>query len=239
MAHSLRIRRSDERGHAEHGWLKSFHTFSFADYFDRDHMGFRALRVINEDWIQPANGFGTHPHRDMEIVTYVLEGELQHRDSMGNGSVIRAGDVQYMSAGSGVTHSEENPSPQRTCHLLQIWILPDRAGYEPRYGQKNFPDAEKRGRLRLVVSPDGADGSIAIRQDVKLYAAKLDAGAPLTAEAAAGRGGWIQVAQGALELNGEKFQAGDAAAFLPFSAATPLQFVAGSAGAEFLYFDLA
>ncbi len=172
----IQIRRAGERGHFDHGWLDTNHTFSFADYEDPRHMGFRSLRVINEDRVAPGQGFGTHGHRDMEIVSYVLEGALAHEDSMGTGSVITPGDVQYMSAGTGVRHSEYNASDAERTHFLQIWILPDRDGYAPRYGQKRFERADKLDRLRLVVSPDGADGSIAIRQDAKLYASVLEGG---------------------------------------------------------------
>jgi redox-sensitive bicupin YhaK (pirin superfamily) len=172
----ITLRPADARGHADHGWLDSRHTFSFADYHDPRHMGFRALRVINDDRVAPAQGFGAHPHRDMEIVSYVLEGALEHRDSMGNGSVIRPGDVQRMSAGSGVTHSEFNASPKETVHFLQIWLLPEKRGGEPGYEQRNFPAEEKRGRLRLVASADGRDGSVTVRQDVALYAGIFRAG---------------------------------------------------------------
>src|SRR5713101_4242056 len=166
----MRIRKANERGHANHGWLDTYHTFSFADYHDPEYMGFRSLRVINEDRVAPGQGFGTHPHRDMEIITYILEGSLEHKDSMGNGSVIRPGDVQRMSAGTGVTHSEYNPSKTETLHLLQIWILPDRRGHTPGYEQKEIGGAEKRGQLRLIASPDGRDGSVSIHQDARLYA---------------------------------------------------------------------
>ncbi len=237
----MKIRRSKERGHADHGWLQSFHTFSFADYFDREHMGFRALRVINEDFVAAAQGFGTHPHRDMEIVTYILEGELEHRDSMGNGSVIRVGDVQYMSAGTGVTHSEMNPSKDQSCHLLQIWLLPDKPRYEPRYDQKHFPREEKLGKLRLVVSPDGADGSIAVRQDVRLLTSFLDkSGAKVSYPLKSGRAAWIQVARGELQCSGELLKQGDAAAVGPLAGeSSTLEFEAAAPNTEFLLFDLA
>jgi redox-sensitive bicupin YhaK (pirin superfamily) len=168
------IRKGSDRGQADHGWLKSQHSFSFADYFDEAHVEFGALRVLNEDRVQPGRGFGTHPHRDMEIVSYVLAGELQHRDSMGNGSIIRPGDVQRMSAGTGVFHSENNPSPTQPVHFLQIWIRPDRMGLQPGYEQKTFGDTEKRGRLRLVVSGDGAEGSVTVHQDARIYAGLFD-----------------------------------------------------------------
>src|SRR5215471_17044859 len=170
------LRRSTERGHAQHGWLDSWHTFSFADYYDPKHMGFRALRVINEDRVAPGTGFGTHGHRDMEILTYVLEGALAHRDSMGNGSTIRPGDVQRMSAGTGVRHSEMNPSQVDPVHLLQIWIEPERTGIAPGYEEKNFPEAERRGRLRLIASRDGREGSVSLHQDASVYAGLLEAG---------------------------------------------------------------
>src|SRR5687768_5593269 len=172
----MRIRRAQDRGHANHGWLDSHHTFSFADYYDPSHMGFRALRVINEDRVEPSRGFGTHPHRDMEIISYVLEGGLEHRDSMGTGSVIRPGDVQRMSAGTGVTHSEFNASRSDLVHFLQIWIMPEKRGITPSYEQKSFPEAERQGKLRLVASRDGRDGSVLVHQDVNLYASLLGAG---------------------------------------------------------------
>src|SRR5678816_4579484 len=186
------IRRSQERGFADHGWLKSFHTFSFADYFDPEHVEFGALRVINEDRVSPGQGFGTHGHKDMEIISYVLEGALEHKDSIGTGSVIRPGDVQVMSAGTGIRHSEFNHSKTEPVHFLQIWVLPNRQGIAPRYEQKTFPDAEKRGRLRLVGSSDGRDGSVVIHQDVELLAALLNAGEKLAHALATGRKGWIQ-----------------------------------------------
>lgn len=232
----IKIRKSAERGQADHGWLLARHSFSFGDYFDRDHMGFRALRVINEDRVAPARGFGTHPHRDMEIVTYVLEGELEHRDSMGNGAVIRPGEVQYMSAGSGVLHSEQNPSEKNGVHLLQIWLLPNEKNATPRYDQKNFSEADKLGKLRLVASEDGKEGSVAIRQDVRLYASVLDQGQKAELPLPAGRHGWIQVARGGVEVNGQRLEAGDGAAI---SDEKSLRFVATSERTEFLVFDLA
>ncbi|MCA9678085.1 MAG: pirin family protein, partial [Myxococcales bacterium] len=187
----LNLRRSDERGHAVHGWLDSHHTFSFADYYDPAHMGFRALRVINEDRVAGGTGFGAHPHRDMEILTYVLDGEIAHKDSMGNGSVIRPGELQRMSAGTGVRHSEHNASRTAPLHFLQIWIMPDRAGHPPSYEQRAFPEAERRGALRLVASPDGADGSLTIHQDTRLYAGLLDGDEAATLALAAGRHAWV------------------------------------------------
>ena len=208
----IRIRRARERGHFDHGWLDTYHTFSFADYYDPQFMGFRTLRVINEDRVQPGRGFGTHSHRDMEIVTYVVEGALEHRDSMGTGSIIRPGEVQRMSAGTGVLHSEMNPSPSESVHLLQIWILPDRRGISPEYEQKAFPAAERENRLRLVASRDGSDGSLSIHQDVKLYASTLGDGAAVARRLEPGRYAWIQIARGEIDVNGERLRAGDGAA---------------------------
>jgi redox-sensitive bicupin YhaK (pirin superfamily) len=207
----ITLRRSQERGYADHGWLKSFHSFSFADYYDAEHMGFGPLRVINEDRVAPGAGFGTHGHRDMEIISYVLDGELAHKDSMGNGSVIRPGDVQRMSAGSGVQHSEYNHAKDRTTHFLQIWIEPNVAGIAPEYEEKRFSDADKQDRLRLIASPDGADGSVRIHQDARLYVSRLAAGQTVTAELADGRLGYLHLVRGALTVNGERLDAGDAA----------------------------
>jgi redox-sensitive bicupin YhaK (pirin superfamily) len=206
----LSIRRANERGHAQHGWLDSFHSFSFADYYDPEHMGFGALRVINEDRVQPGRGFGTHGHRDMEIISYVLEGGLAHQDSMGNGSVIRPGDVQRMSAGTGVTHSEFNASDKDGVHFLQIWIEPNRRGVKPGYEEKRFEAESKRGRLRLIASPDGAEGSVSLHQDARLYAALVDGDDRLEHEVAPGRRMYLHVVRGELEANGEKLGAGDA-----------------------------
>jgi redox-sensitive bicupin YhaK (pirin superfamily) len=227
------IRRSSERGLADHGWLRSFHTFSFADYHDPDHMGFRALRVINEDRVQPGRGFGTHGHRDMEIISYVLEGGLEHKDSMGTGSVIRPGDVQRMSAGSGVMHSEYNASKSDLVHFLQIWIIPDRRGVKPSYEQKHFDPETRRGTLRLVASPDGRDGSLTIHQDVSLYATLLGEGDRVRHEVAPGRHAWIHVAKGDVEVGGTKLAAGDAAAI---DEAGPVEITGAG---EVLVFDLA
>ena len=204
------IRRSEERGHANHGWLDSYHTFSFADYHDPRHVHFGALRVINEDRVQPAMGFGTHGHRDMEIISYVLAGSLAHKDSMGNGSVIRPGDVQRMSAGTGVTHSEFNASDREVVHFLQIWILPERQGIEPGYEQKYFDPAAKRGRLRLIASRDGRDGSVTIHQDASLYAALIDGNERAALDLAPKRRAYVHVARGGVRVNGEKLAAGDA-----------------------------
>jgi quercetin 2,3-dioxygenase len=234
MSKPLTIRRAGERGHADHGWLDSFHTFSFADYHDPRHQGFRALRVINDDTVAPGMGFGTHGHRDMEIISYVLDGELGHQDSMGNGSVIRPGDVQRMSAGTGVRHSEANPSKTAPVHFLQIWIVPDRAGHAPSYEQIAVPVAQRRGRLRLVASPDGADGSVTIHQDARLFAALLDPGEQVTHTVAAGRHAWIHVARGAVTVNGTALAAGDA---VSTSAAGDLAIT--GVDAEVLVFDLA
>jgi len=206
----IQIRKAEDRGHFDHGWLDTYHTFSFADYYDPEFMGFRALRVINEDRVQPGRGFGTHSHRDMEIVTYVLDGELQHRDSMGTGSIIRPGEVQRMSAGTGVLHSEVNPSRDRSVHLLQIWLLPDRRGLKPEYEQKTFPAEERAGRLRLVASPDGSDGSLTLHQDAKILAGTiLDS---VQYDLQPGRYAWLQVARGSLDLNGKTLNSGDGAA---------------------------
>ena len=204
------VRRSAERGFADHGWLKSFHTFSFADYFDPKHVEFGPLRVINEDRVQPGAGFGTHGHRDMEIISYVLAGELAHKDSMGNGSTIRAGDVQRMSAGTGVRHSEFNPSQSAIAHFLQIWIQPSQLNIEPSYEQKSFSAEEKRGRLRLIVSPDRADGSLLIHQDARMYAGLFDGAQAAELEVARGRRIYVHVAGGGLTANGIGLEAGDA-----------------------------
>lgn len=208
----ITIRHAGERGHFDHGWLDTHHTFSFADYHDERHMGFSDLRVINDDVVQPGQGFGTHPHRDMEIVTYVLEGELLHRDSMGNGSVIRPGEVQRMTAGTGVRHSEENASREQPVHLLQIWILPGQRGLAPGYEQTAFPEAERRGKLRLVASPDGAEGSVTIHQGARMYATLLARGEEVRLPLAPGRRAWVHVARGELTLNGQPLGSGDGAA---------------------------
>ena len=231
----LDIRKSAERGTADLGWLFSRHTFSFSEYYDPEHMGFGPLRVINEDRVQPGQGFGTHGHRDMEIISYVLEGALEHKDSIGTGSVIRPGDVQVMSAGTGIRHSEFNHSKNDLVHFLQIWIIPDRDGIKPRYDQKKFPDSEKRGRLRLVGSADGRDGSIVIHQDVQLFAAILNSGEKVTHPLRSGRTAWLQIIRGAVEANSLRLSAGDGAAVEN----EPLVTVtAGAEGAELLLFDL-
>ena len=200
----IQVRKAAERGHFDHGWLNTYHTFSFADYYDPAHMGFRSLRVINDDRVQPGAGFGMHGHRYMEIVTYVLEGTLEHRDSLGNGERIRAGELQRMTAGTGVRHSEFNPSQSEWVHLYQIWLLPEREGLEPSYEQKAFPEEERRNRLRLVASPDGRDGSLSIRQDARLFLATLDDGREVQHELAPGRHAWLQVLRGGVGLNGSR-----------------------------------
>jgi redox-sensitive bicupin YhaK (pirin superfamily) len=208
--HSTTLRRAGERGYADHGWLKSFHSFSFADYYDPAHISFSSLRVINEDRVAPGMGFGTHGHRDMEIVSYVLEGELEHKDSMGTGSIIRPGDVQRMSAGRGVLHSEFNPSRAQPVHFLQIWIEPAVRGIPPSYEQKHFAPEEKRGRLRLIASSDGAEGSVKLHQDARIYAALLDGDERAAHALAPGRSGYVHVARGQVVANGERLEAGDA-----------------------------
>ncbi|MBI4381603.1 MAG: pirin family protein [candidate division NC10 bacterium] len=228
-------RPSQKRGHANHGWLDSYHTFSFADYYDPKHMGFRHLRVINEDRVQPSRGFGTHAHHDMEIITYVLEGSLEHRDSMGNQSIIVPGDVQRMSAGTGVTHSEYNPSHTEPVHLLQIWILPEKKGLSPSYQQWLFQPEEKRGALRLIGSRGGRDGSVTVHQDVDLFAALLESGELVRHTLPRGRHAWLQVVDGAVALNGTLLFAGDGAAV---SDEDRLEITA-SKSSEVLLFDLA
>lgn len=204
-------RKANERGHAEHGWLDTYHTFSFADYHDPKWMGFRSLRVINDDLVLPRAGFGMHPHRDMEIITYILSGQLAHKDSMGNGRVIAPGEFQYMSAGTGVFHSEQNPSSTEAVHLLQIWIQPDTNGVTPHYAEKSMKDAET-GKLHLITSKAGRDGSIAIHQDADLYLGKLDANQSVTHTLAPGRHAWLHVAEGEVTLNGQTLSGGDAVA---------------------------
>jgi len=230
----LERRPSEARGAADHGWLKSRHTFSFADYFDPENVEFGALRVINEDRVEPGTGFGTHGHRDMEIVSYVLEGELEHKDSMGNGSVIRPGDVQRMSAGHGILHSEYNPSRTEPVHFLQIWIRPDVQGIVPSYEQKNFGAADKRGRLRLVASANGEQGSVHIHQDARVYAGLFDAGEQASVALAPNRRGYVHVARGKISVNGERLSAGDG---LKVTDTPNLEFSNGQ-GAEVLVFDL-
>ena len=230
----IKIRRSNERGHANHGWLDSRFSFSFADYYDPRNMGFRDLRVINEDYIEAAQGFPTHGHRDMEIITYVIDGEISHRDSMGNGETIRPHEVQRMTAGTGVLHSEYS-SPTEKTHLLQIWILPEKQNLQPGYEQKLFAPEEKQGKLRLVASKGGDDGSVHINQDVKLYASILSSGEQVTHVLAEGRHAWVQLISGTLEVNGETLNPGDAAAI---SEESSLDLTAGRDKTEFLLFDL-
>ena len=230
----LTIRKSADRGHADHGWLQSHHTFSFADYHDPAHMGFGPLRVINEDFVAAGQGFGTHGHRDMEIVTYVLDGSLEHKDSMGNGSALRYGDVQRMSAGSGVTHSEFNHSQSEALHLLQIWIEPDVRGIDPGYEEKHFDPAAKQGRLRLIASPDGRDGSVMIHQDATVHAAILDGNDQTEHPLANGRIAFVHVARGQLVANGIELSAGDA---LKVTGEAAVNFGQAHA-AEILLFDL-
>jgi len=230
----IQVRPARERGHFNHGWLDTWHTFSFADYVDPDHRGFRALRVINEDFVAPGMGFGMHPHRDMEIVTVVLEGQLQHKDSLGHGAVIRPGEVQRISAGTGVLHSEFNPSATEPVHLYQIWLRPDRPGHEPRYEQRDFPPAAP-GTLAAVVSPTGAGGTLGIHQDAWLYRGTLEPGQSVSYELRPGRHAWLQTARGALTVNGVPLRAGDGAAV---SDETRLALDA-DAPSEVLLFDLA
>jgi redox-sensitive bicupin YhaK (pirin superfamily) len=230
----LQVRRSAERGYFDHGWLKSYHTFSFADYHDPAWIAYGPLRVINDDRVAPGQGFGKHGHRDMEIITYILEGELEHQDSMGNGSIIRVGDVQRMSAGLGVTHSEFNPSDKQEVHLLQIWIHPEVTRLAPGYEQKHFAAADKRGRLRLIASHAGEDGSVVIHQDARVYAGLFDGAERADFPVSAGRRAWVQVARGALAVDGTRLQAGDGA-----HTAGPAQLaLRDGAQAEVLVFDL-
>jgi quercetin 2,3-dioxygenase len=233
----MNVRKAHDRGHANHGWLNSHHTFSFADYHDPQHMGFRNLRVINEDRVQPGQGFGTHPHRDMEILSYVIDGALAHRDSMGTGSVIRPDDVQRMSAGTGVSHSEFNASRDELVHFLQIWLLPQQRGIKPGYQQQTFPRSDKRGRLRLVASPDGRDGSVTIHSDVALYAGLFAEGERAELSLAPGRHSWVQVVRGRVRVNGQELSAGDGAA-LSSEPTVTVEGVDGGEGGEVLVFDL-
>lgn len=231
----LEVRKSEDRGHANHGWLDSYHSFSFAEYYDEQHMGFGPLRVINEDRVNAGGGFGTHGHRDMEIISYVLDGELAHKDSMGTGSVIRPGDVQRMSAGSGVRHSEFNHAKDQTTHFLQIWIQPNVTGIPPSYEEKNFSAEEKRGRLRLVASPDGENGSVLIHQDAKLYAGLFDGAETASLAIGADRLAYIHVARGTVTVNGVTLKNGDA---LKLSDVAIVD-ISGGQQAELLVFDLA
>ena len=231
----IRIRKAKERGHFDHGWLKTFHTFSFGDYQDAEYMGFRSLRVMNEDWVQPGQGFGTHPHQDMEIVTYVLQGALEHKDSMGNGSVLLAGEFQRMSAGTGITHSEFNPSDTEPVHLYQIWLYPQRKGIQPSYEQKAFDADERNNRLRLVASREGRNGSLVINQDADVFLSTLERGAEVSYELRASRHAWLQVLRGSVSLNGRRLGESDGAAV---SDERQLNIMADEP-AEIMLFDLA
>ena len=231
----IEIRKAHERGFADHGWLRSYHSFSFADYFDPLHMEFGALRVINEDRVAPGKGFGTHAHRDMEIISYVLDGKLAHKDSMGTGSTIEPGDVQRMSAGTGVKHSEFNPSDDLTVHFLQIWIQPSKAGIPPSYEQKRFAADEKRGRLRLIASPDAADGSVTLHQDARLYAGLFNADERAVHRLDGRRRAYVHIARGTIDVNGNNLSAGDAAKLTDESEVT----LENGRAAEVLLFDLA
>lgn len=230
----IEIRRANQRGHANHGWLDTYHTFSFASYRDPQHMGFRSLRVMNEDFAESGQGFGTHPHQDMEIVTYVLEGALEHKDSMGNGEVLRPGEFQRMSAGTGITHSEFNPSDTEPVHLYQIWLLPERKGIEPSYEQKQFPEEERNNKLRLVASQDAADGSLLIHQDARIYLSCLDEGRHINHELTPNRHAWLQVLRGEVSLNSHALDTSDGASASEESA---LEIVAKQP-AEIMLFDL-
>jgi redox-sensitive bicupin YhaK (pirin superfamily) len=230
----LHIRRSADRGHADHGWLDTFHTFSFADYHDPDFMGFSTLRVLNQDRVAPGHGFPRHGHRDMEIVSVVLDGALAHQDSLGNGSTMRPGEVQLMSAGTGVMHSEYNASKTDPLHFLQMWVLPARVGTQPRYEQRAFPEAERRGKLRLVVAPDGTRGALTIGQDARLYVALLDGGERIEHALPADRAAWLHVARGRLRVNGEELGPGDGAALVDERELV----LTDGAGAELVLWDL-
>jgi quercetin 2,3-dioxygenase len=231
----IRVRKAAERGHFDHGWLDTYHTFSFGDYSAPAHMGFRSLRVINDDRVQPGQGFGMHGHRDMEIVTYVLEGALQHKDSLGNGSIIRAGELQRMTAGTGVRHSEFNPSDKEAVHLYQIWLLPERKALKPSYQELALDEAQKRGRFRLVASPDGSDGSLTIHQDARLYLASLSPGEGVAHEIDRGRSAWLQVLRGSVNVLGHDLAAGDGVAVTDENAIS----IQATVPSEVLLFDLA
>lgn len=231
----IQIRKAQERGHANHGWLDTYHTFSFSSYRDPRHMGFRSLRVINEDRVAPGQGFGTHPHEDMEIVTYVLAGALEHRDSMGNGEVLRPGEFQRMSAGTGITHSEFNPSASEAVHLYQIWLLPEQRGIEPSYEQKRFPAEGNHNRLRLVASRQAREGSLLIHQDASIYLAQIDGGQRVVHSLSAGRHAWLQVLAGSVSLGGQKLETSDGAAISDESTLT----IEAAQEAEIMLFDLA
>jgi len=231
----LQVRRSADRGHFDHGWLDTYHTFSFSRYIDREHTRFRTLRVMNEDVVQPGQGFGTHPHENMEIVTYVLSGALEHRDSMGNGEVLRPGEFQRMTAGTGITHSEFNPSDSEPAHLYQIWLFPEQDGLEPSYEQKAFDEAGRRNRLQLVASREAAEGSLLIHQDARIYLANLEEGAAVEHAIEPGRHVWLQVLRGSVDVNGESLQTSDGVAISEEAAAT----ITGTSPAEIMLFDLA
>ncbi len=231
----IQIRKSTDRGHANHGWLDTYHTFSFSSYRDPKHMGFRSLRVMNEDWVAPGQGFGSHPHQDMEIVTYVLEGALEHKDSMGNGEVLRPGEFQRMTAGTGITHSEFNPSATEPVHLYQIWLYPSQKGLEPSYEQKRFPEAERKNRLRLVASREADQGSLLIHQDARIFLARLEPGQEVVHDLAPGRHAWLQVLRGSVKLNGLELQTSDGASI---SDETSLS-IQSTDDAEVMLFDLA
>jgi len=231
----IRVRKAADRGGADHGWLQTAHTFSFSSYYDPEHMGFRALRVINEDRVRPSQGFGEHGHRDMEIITYVLSGALEHRDSVGNATVLRAGEMQRMTAGKGIRHSEANPSADEPVHFYQIWLFPEREGLEPSYEQKAFPDEGERNQWRLAVSPDGRDGSLRIHQDASIHLATLDEGKSLTRPIEEGRSAWLQVLRGSVALRDQTLEAGDGAAIADES----LIAIRAERPSELMLFDLA
>ncbi len=231
----IQVRKAEDRGHANHGWLDTYHTFSFSTYRDANHRGFRSLRVINEDFVAPGTGFGTHPHHDMEIVTYVLEGALEHKDSMGNGAVLRPGEFQRMSAGTGITHSEFNPSTEEPVHLYQIWLFPERKGIEPSYEQKRFPEEERHNRLRLVASREAEDDSLLIHQDARIYLSNMDSGHTVEHELQPGRHAWLQVLRGQVSLNGIALNRSDGAAVSDEARLT----IRADSDAEIMLFDLA
>ena len=231
----LQVRRSNERGHFDHGWLNTYHTFSFSEYYDPQWTQFRSLRVMNEDVVAPGQGFGMHGHRDMEIITYVLSGELQHRDSLGNGGILSVGELQHMTAGSGIRHSESNPSASEPVHLYQIWLLPNRPSLTPRYEQTRFHPEEMAGKLRLVASPDGAEGSLSIHQDARLYLATLDIDAAVSHTLSPGRHGWLQVLRGNVDLDDERLAAGDGVAISQMDRLR----IKANEPAEIMLFDLA
>ena len=231
----IQVRKANDRGHANHGWLNTYHTFSFGSYYDPQHSRFRSLRVMNEDWIAPGQGFGTHPHNDMEIVTYVLEGALEHRDSMGHGEVLRPGEFQRMSAGTGITHSEFNPSSQEQTHLYQIWLFPDHKGIAPSYEQKAFPVEGRQNKLQLVAAPDAAEGSLLIHQDARIFLSQIDEGKSVTTDLRPERHAWLQVLRGSVRLNGQSLQTGDGVAV---SSESHLQ-IEGATASEIMLFDLA